>query len=831
MTAKKRTPATRSRRSPAGTDADLSSSLLDATLDATADGLLIVDLAGNIVRFNERFARMWELSPAVLASGDDDAALAEAVGKVSDPGAFLARVRHLYLHPDEESFEVIALKDGRSFERHSLPQRMGGDVVGRVWSFRDVTDRLMVEQQLRRSEERYRRLFEESREAIYMTTRDGAFVAANQAARRLFGFTTEEMPTVNTQSLYVDPADRDEFVRRIEHAGAVEDHPVRLRSLDGSEMDCLLTSSVIRDVNGMVVGYQGRVEDVTARAEAERALRASERKFRALIENATDIITVLDQSGQITYEGPSLHRVLGYSPEALLGRNVFEFVHPDDRPAALKEFERLLSVPGHVTRIEVRFLHGEGHWRVLEVTGTNLMAEPAIRGIVVNSRDVTDRKEAESQLRHSAFHDTLTGLPNRALLMDRVSQFLRRARRANAPPFAVLFLDLDRFKVVNDSLGHMTGDQLLVAAARRLEASSRPGDTVARLGGDEFTMLLDTATIEEARTVAARVQRDFDAPFRIGNQDVYVTVSIGIASSGLDYHSAEEMLRDADLAMYRAKDEGRARFEVFDTSMHAAAILRHELERDLRRAVERNELELVYQPIVSLVEGSLHGFEALIRWNHPARGQLTPHDFTPLAEDTGLIVAIGEWVLAEACRQAREWTAEFGGDAHPVHVNVSARQILRPDYTQRVRDILRESGVRPELIVMELTEGTMMANAEHTTVALHELKALDLGLSIDDFGTGYSSLSYLHRFPTDSVKIDRSFISQMGPRARDASIVRTIVDLAHDLRMKVVAEGIETDAQASALRGMRCEYGQGFLFSRAVPAAEATKLLRARAVW
>jgi diguanylate cyclase (GGDEF)-like protein/PAS domain S-box-containing protein len=826
---KKRTPA--NRRSPSGSDADVKASLLEATLNATADGLLIVDRAGKIVRFNERFARMWELSPEVLASGDDEAALAEAVGKVRDPEAFLSRVRYLYEHPTEESFDVIELRDGRSFDRHSLPQLLAGEVVGRVWSFRDVTDRLMVEQQLRQSEERYRRLFEESREAIYMTTREGAFVAANEAARRMFGFTTDEMPTINTRTLYVDPADRDEFIRQIEQAGAVVDHPVRLRSLSGNEMDCLLTSSVIRDVNGAVVGFHGRVEDVTARADAERALRESERKFRALIENATDIITVLDPSGQITYEGPSLARVLGYNPEALVGRNVFEYVHPDDRPSALKEFERLLKVPGHMTRIEVRFLHGDGSWRVLEVIGTNLMAEPAIRGIVVNSRDVTDRKEAEAQLRYSAFHDMLTGLPNRALLMDRVSQFLRRARRVNAPPFAVLFLDLDRFKVVNDSLGHMTGDQLLVAAARRLEASSRPGDTVARLGGDEFTMLLDGATIEEARTVASRVQRDFDAPFRIGNQDVYVTVSIGIASSSLGYHSAEEMLRDADLAMYRAKDEGRARFEVFDTSMHAAAILRHELERDLRRAVERAELELVYQPIVSLVEGGLHGFEALIRWNHPARGQLTPHDFTPLAEDTGLIVTIGEWVLAEASRQARAWATEFGGDARPVHVNVSARQLLRPDYTQRVRDILRETGVEPGLIVMELTEGTMMANAEHTTAALHELKALDVGLSIDDFGTGYSSLSYLHRFPTDSVKIDRSFISQMGPRARDASIVRTIVDLAHDLGMKVVAEGIETEAQASALRGMRCEYGQGFLFSRAVPAEEATRLLRARAVW
>jgi diguanylate cyclase (GGDEF)-like protein/PAS domain S-box-containing protein len=806
-------------------------SLLAATLDATADGLLIVDRKGRIVRFNKRFARMWDLSSDVMKTGDDNTALHEAVGKVREPEKFLERVRYLYDHPDERSFDTIELADGRMFERYSRPQILRDKVVGRVWSFRDVSDRLHAEQALRQSEARYRRLFEESRQAIYITTRNGNFVDANPAACEMFGFTIEELGAVNTQSMYVAREDRVEFVRLIEEQGAVEGHPVKLRSRNGREMDCLLTSTVVRDASGAIVGYQGIVEDVTSRVQAERALRESELKFRSLIENASDTITVLDQAGQITYESPSLLRVLGYSPEALIGHNVFEFVHADDRPPAIQEFQRLVTKHGHVARLEVRFLHGDGSWRFLDVVGRNLLGDPAIKGIIVNARDVTERKEAEARLLYDAFHDKLTQLPNRALLIDRLAQLLRRARRPDAPPFAVLFLDLDRFKVVNDSLGHMTGDQLLIATARRLEASLRPGDTVARLGGDEFTMLLDGTTVEEARVVAERVQQDFQAPLIHGDHEIYVTVSIGIAASALSYRNPEELLRDADVAMYRAKEGGRARFEVFDESMRADVMAQLELETDLRRAIERNEFEMVYQPIITLDEGTLYGFEALIRWNHPQRGFLVPAEFTKLAEDSGLIVPMGWWVIRDVCRLLREWSDDADAAALPVHVNVSAQQIVRTDFIPRMRAALEEFGTPPHLLHLELTEGTMMQNAEQTTLTLQELKQLGIGLSIDDFGTGYSSLAYLSRFPTDGVKIDRSFITKMGPQARDTNIVHTIVELAHDLGMRVIAEGIETEAQASALRGMRCECGQGFHFSRPVRAVEAGRMLRAGPAW
>ncbi len=806
-------------------------SLLEAMLDATADGLLIVDRTGRIVRFNQRFARMWEISDAVLARGDDNAALAEAVSKITDPQGFLARVHYLYDHPAEHSHDIIELTDGRTFERYSLPQRLGEEIVGRVWSFRDVSDGQRMERALRESEAQYRRLFEESRHAIYVTTREGRFVDANPAALHMFGFSRADIPNLRATDLYVNPGDRQEFARLIEEQGEVVDYAVRLRARDGREMECRLTSTFMRDARDEIVGYQGIVEDVTEQVGAERALRESEQRFRSLIENATDTITVLSADGQIQYESPSLERVLGYAPEAMIGRNVFEFVHVDDHAATKQEFQRLVSVDGHTTRLELRFLHGDGSWRTLEVVGRNLLADPAIRGVVVNSRDITERKEAEARLRHNAFHDNLTQLPNRALLVDRIGQFLRRSRRTSAPPFAVLFLDIDRFKVVNDSLGHTAGDQLLIATARRLEGSLRPGDTVARHGGDEFTMLLDGVTPEEARAVADRLQKDFESPLQLGDREIYATLSIGIATSEMSYGRPEEMLCDADLAMYRAKDGGRARFEVFDASMRTAAIEQMAVEHDLRRAVERGEFEMHYQPMVSLGHGSLSGFEALIRWNHPQRGLLLPAEFIGLAEDTGLIIPIGTWVLHDVCRQLRAWHDEFGDAALPVHMNVSAHQLARVDFASMLRMAITDAHAPARLLCIELTEGTMMANAENAVLVLRELKQLGVSISIDDFGTGYSSLSYLHKFPTDSVKIDRSFITQMGPQARDASIVGTIVDLAHDLGMRVVAEGVETDAQASTLRGMRCEFGQGFLFSRAVTADEATRLLQTPPAW
>jgi diguanylate cyclase (GGDEF)-like protein/PAS domain S-box-containing protein len=806
-------------------------SLLQATLDSTADGILAVDRQGQIIQYNRRFAKMWNLSPALLALRDDEEALSGAVAAVEDPDAFLRRVHDLYEKPEERSFDTIRLRDGRIFERYSRPEWLGGHVVGRVWSFRDVTQRIAAETALRESEARFRQLFEDSRQAIYLTSHDGVFEDANPAALRLFGLSREELPALNAGDFYADRPDRAAFQEAIERNGGVlESYPVRLRSRSGTVMDCLLTTTVRRGSGGEVIGYQGIVEDVTERLAATRALAERERLFRTLIEQATDTITVIAADGTITYESPSLLSVLGYDPEDLVGRNIFDFVHDRDRARAMAQMDLLLRRPRLTARLEVDFLHRDGSWRTLEAVARNLLDDETVEGVIINARDVTERKTAEARLLHDAFHDRLTLLPNRALFLDRLDHRLQRAQRGDAAPFAVLFLDLDRFKLVNDSLGHSVGDELLVALARRLRMALRPGDTVARLGGDEFAMLLDGANLDVAQIVADRIHADLRGPVQLTEHELFMTVSVGIVSHQPLYARGEDMLRDADLAMYQAKDRGRARHEVFDEALYLAALARLGLETDFRHALERGEFELFYQPIVHLSDYRLLGFEALIRWWHPARGLLLPGAFLPLAEDTRLVVPMGTWVLNEACRQVATWCRRFGEDGVvPVRLNVSAHQLSRPDFVDRVAEALSSPGVPPSLVHLELTESAMMEHREATVDTLNRLKELGVGLSIDDFGTGYSSLAYLHRFPTDSVKIDRSFVSNIAPGSTDLGLVRSILDLAHGLGMVVVAEGIETEAQADALRQLGCSVGQGFLFGRPLPAAQAVDLLTARA--
>ncbi|PYS33535.1 MAG: hypothetical protein DMF75_09120, partial [Acidobacteria bacterium] len=455
------------------------------------------------------------------------------------------------------------------------------------------------------------------------------------------------------------------------------------------------------------------------------------------------------------------------------------------------------------------------------------------RHIAEQERISLQLQESKDHFRHAAFHDTLTYLPNRALLAENLKFVMERSRQHEDFQFAVLFLDLDRFKNVNDSLGHSIGDQLLIAMARRLESCIREVDMVARLGGDEFAILLDGIDgSAEATNMARRIQDKLQSPFNLSGHEVFTTTSIGIALSSTGYDHPENMLRDADTAMYRAKAQGKACYEIFDKGMHTHAVYLLQMENDLRRAIDREELRVHYQPIVSLDSGQLAGFEALVRWQHPERGFINPSDFIPLAEDTGLIVPLGIWVLRRACEQLGKWQWQSAANRSLfMSVNLSGKQVARPRLVSEIRQVLEETRIDPKYLKLEITESAVMENAETAVQLLRRLKALGVQLSIDDFGTGYSSLGYLHRFPVNTLKIDRSFVGRIGEAAENIEIVRTIISLAENMGMEVVAEGVETLSQLAQLRKLNCQYGQGYLFSRPVDAESVSTWISRKPHW
>ena len=550
--------------------------------------------------------------------------------------------------------------------------------------------------------------------------------------------------------------------------------------------------------------------------------------FRSAFEQAAIGMALVSPKGGWLMVNRSLCDSLGYTEEELLAKNFQDVMHPDDLGPALANLKDVLRGKLTTYRAEKRFVHRQGHevwmlWSVARLEGSG----GAANRLILQAQDISERKVSEERLLHNAFHDALTGLPNRALFIDHVKLTIARSKRREGHLFAVLFLDLDRFKIINDSLGHLIGDQLLVGIARRLEKALREGDTVARVGGDEFTILLEDIEDEtEAVSVAERVQKALSAPFHLEGHEVFTTVSIGIAPSTTGYDDPEDILRDADTAMYRAKSLGKARHEVFDKAMHAFAVNLLQLETDLRKALERRELFVLYQPIVALDDFRLCGFEALARWQHPERGLISPMDFIPVAEDTGQIIAIGEWMLHESCRQMRRWQKLFPSDAPLfVSVNLSAKQFAQANLIESVAAVLERTKLSPRSLKLEITESVVMDNIEAATEMLRQLRELGVQLAIDDFGTGYSSLSYLHRFPIDTLKIDRSFVTRMVDNSENIEIVRTIVMLAQILGMDVVAEGVETKEQLALLRKLGCEHGQGYYFSRPSTAVDAEKII------
>lgn len=551
---------------------------------------------------------------------------------------------------------------------------------------------------------------------------------------------------------------------------------------------------------------------------SEEARAQSERRFRALIENSSDAVLLLDQKTRVSYASPAVQRLTMFSPETFAAEPFAARVHPSDAPQLTVAYEKLLASPGSLTSMELRIADAAGNWRWIEAVWQNLIEEPGIEAVVCNFRDITERKDAEEQLRHGAFHDALTGLPNRPAFLNQLARSFGRKERRPEFGFAVLFLDLDRFKVVNDSLGHMTGDKLLIETARRLEDCLRANDLAARLGGDEFAVLLEDILLPgDATRVAERIQEAITTPFHVDGAEIFTSTSIGIALSSTGYGLPEEMLRDADTAMYRAKAMGKSRYALFDAAMHQKAVRQLQIETDLRRAVDREELLLHYQPIVSLESGAVSGLEALVRWRHPERGIVPPGEFIPIAEETDLIGPIGWWVLNHACQWMRAWQVESSvGRRLSINVNLSARQFTQPDLVNRIQSILEQTGLDPRCLKLEITESAIIENAEASIRMLARLKELEVQLHVDDFGTGYSSLAYLHRFPIDALKIDRSFVQNLGKSEEALEISRAVIALAHNMGMEAIAEGIETREQLECLRRLGCRYAQGYYFSRPV---------------
>jgi diguanylate cyclase (GGDEF)-like protein/PAS domain S-box-containing protein len=600
------------------------------------------------------------------------------------------------------------------------------------------------------------------------------------------------------------------------------------RALGGGDPGAPLPSVADDDGDlGALISAFAAMRD--ALSPALLGVRQSEERFRKLAENASDVIVIVGSDGSLRYHSPAAERVWGYSSAVLRDANLHDMVLPEDRAAAHGLLDQAAQVPATSVTAEIRLRYADGSVRDFEVIANNLLADPTVGGIVLTSHDITEHKAFERELQRMAFHDALTNLPNRALFSDRLEHALARADRSSRS-VAVLFLDLDNFKVVNDSLGHEVGDRLLVTVAERLQNCLRPGDTAARLGGDEFTVLLEDLdeADDDAVRVAQRIAEALRVPVSLEGHLVSPTASIGLAFRVGQDVSAEALLRSADLAMYRAKALGKARFEVFDASMDKGAMDRLELEADLRQAIEHSEFRVVYQPVLALATGVITGFEALVRWQHPRLGLVSPDVFIPLAEETGLVVQIGEWVLEAACRQACAWQAEFPSQPPlSMSVNLSARQFQHGGLLDDITRVLSRTQMDPHSLKLEITESVVMQDINASANTLHELTALGIHLVIDDFGTGYSSLSYLKRLPVDTLKIDRSFVDGLGQDAQDDAIVRSVIALAKSLNLSVTGEGIETEAQLAQLRAQGCDEGQGYYFSKPLPPEAAAALLAA----
>ncbi len=671
---------------------------------------------------------------------------------------------------------------------------------------------------LRHQEARTHALLRASRDVLALVDADGTVRYLSPAADRLLGRSSAAFAGSPVAAL-VHPDDRDRLLAAVrspaQDPGLREPLEFRVQHQDGHWVTLDATLDDLRAdpaVGGVVLACR----DVSERRRVDAEVGDARAALQSMFDHAPNGLALIGLDGRLLQVNRPLGQLVGRAADQLVGASALALTHPDDRDGVQVRLRRLATGDETSARIEQRFVHADGR-PVYVATTLSLVrgSHQAPLQLVAQVEDLTEQRANGAQLAHQAIHDPLTGLPNRA----RFLALLRQALVTQTAPgrVAVLFVDLDHFQVINDSLGHAAGDRLLVAVADRLRTAVRPGDTLARFGGDEFTILCTGVPSETtALELAARVARAVTSPVALTEGEVYVSASVGIALSSGELDTPETLLRDADAAMHHAKEQGRARSELYDPHAHDAAMRSLRTGNDLHRALERGELRLHYQPIITLETGHISGFEALLRWEHPERGLVGPDEFVGLAEETGLVVPIGSWALQEACRQAVAWHAN--GAAITMSVNLSPRQLAEPSLPATVAAVLREVQINPDLLWLEITESTLMHDAESAITTLRALRKFGLHLSVDDFGTGYSSMSYLNRFPVEALKVDRSFVDGLGREPESSAICTAVISLAHALGLRAIAEGVETSEQLAELRTRGCEMGQGYLFGRPAPA-------------
>lgn len=680
------------------------------------------------------------------------------------------------------------------------------------------------------------RLFSLSVDMLSIISFDGEIRQLNAAWERTLGFSSDALQSFASLQNLVHPEDQAKTVSSLQELqnshGESTVFENRLRCMDDSYKWFLWSVTAFAKEQL----FYAIVRDISGRKQMEDDLRESEARYELAVRGANDGLWDWNLTRQEIYFSQRWKSMFGYEEHEIGDRpeDWFELVHPDDLALLIAEIDSHIQGTRPYLQCEFRMWHkaGQAIWVLCRGLAVRDASSTPYR-MAGSLSDISERKQIEQQLRHDAFHDKLTGLANRALFLDRLAHVAEQAKRNSDFTFAVLFLDFDRFKALNDSLGHQVGDQLLVAIARRFEENLRPTECIARLGGDEFAILLDNIEGEDyAIEIARRLREEMMRPFSLAEHEVFSSASIGIATSVGGFQTPEEILRDADIAMYRAKTLGRARYAKFHPSMHQQSILQLQLDTALRHALEREEFILYYQPIVSLDVGRIVGFEALSRWVHPQKGYLSPEVFIPIAEKTDVIIELDRWVLAEACRQMARWHAQFPEKASlSISVNISRKGFSQPDMVDHVRRVLQEAGLGPQSLRLEITESTIMDSPRVASDILTQLKDAHIQLHMDDFGTGYSSLSNLCNFPVDVLKIDRSFVSNMNKSAKQFEIVRTVVALGQNLHMDLIAEGIESEEQLAQLRELKCGYGQGYYFAKPVPEEGASELIQRDPTW